>query len=148
MRQLKKYTLVLALFIIAGFTVQENSVEGLTIQFRKISESSFIPGEPNGTIAVFPEEASEGMKFVKLKLTLKNNGTKDCIFDFSDVYISNEQDTLYRFLKFQGYFTSTKTKIKPKKEIDRIILFEFPETSKPKELFIENKRYPIIKTEK
>lgn len=131
-------------FIVAGFKIENSNIEGLIIKFRKVSEDYMRPGPPNGSMGSMPIEAAEGMKFVKLKLTLKNEGEKDCIFDFADVYISTEQDSLYRFLKFQAYFTSTKTKIKPKKEIDRIVLFEFPDKAKPKELFIEDKRYKII----
>lgn len=130
--------------IIAAFKIKNSAIDGLHIKFRKVSEDYMRPGSPNGPLGSMPIEAAEGMKFVKLKLTLKNEGEKDCIFDFENVYISTEQDSLYRFLKFQAYFTSTKTKIKPKKEIDRIVLFEFPDNAKPKELFIEDKRYKII----
>lgn len=130
--------------IVTGFKAENSSIEGLNIKFRKVSEDYMRPGVPIPLMQPMPIEAAEGMKFVKLKLTLKNEGEKDCIFDFADVYISSEQDTLYRFLKFQAYFTDTKTKIKPKKEIDRIVLFEFPDKSTPKELFIEDKRYKII----
>jgi hypothetical protein len=135
------------LLVITGFTVQENNVDGLSIKFRKVSEDYLKPGIPNGKYLVAPIEASQGMKFVKLKLTLKNEGQKDCVFDFADVYISTEKDSLYRFLEFQQYFVGTKTKIKPQKEIKRIVLFEFPEKEKPKELFIEDKRYKIQEKE-
>ena len=142
------FLLSLLLLVITGFTVQENNVDGLSIKFRKISEDYLKPGKPNGLFLVEPVEASQGMKFVKLKLTLKNEGQKDCVFDFADVYISTEKDSLYRFIEFQPYFTGTKTKIKPQKEIKRTVLFEFPEKSKPKELFIEDKRYKIQEEEK
>lgn len=143
MGKIKIIILSIVLLIVTGFKVDSN-VEGLTIKFRKISEDYMRPGQPNGPMYSMPIEAEEGMKFIKLKLTLKNQGKKDCIFDFEDVYISTEQDSLYRFLDLQAYFTSTKTKIKPNKEIDRIVLFEFPDKATPKELFIEDKRYKII----
>jgi hypothetical protein len=143
MGKIKIIILSIVLLIVTGFKVDSN-VEGLTIKFREISEDYMRPGPPNGPMGSMPIEAEEGMKFVKLKLTLKNQGKKDCIFDFEDVYISTEQDSLYRFLNLQAYFTSTKTKIKPNKEIDRIVLFEFPDKATPKELFIEDKRYKII----
>lgn len=144
MRKIKVIALFMLFIVIAAFKIESSSIEGLQIKFRKVSEDYMRPGQPNGPIISMPIEAAEGMKFVKLKLTLRNEGEKDCIFDFENVYISTEQDSLYRFLKFQAYFTGTKTKIKPKKEIDRIVLFEFPDNAKPKELFIEDKRYKII----
>jgi hypothetical protein len=144
MTKIKLILLLILFIIVAGFKIENSGIEGLNIKFRKVSEDYIRPGEPNYFTRLPIVEAAEGMKFVKLKLTLKNEGEKDCIFDFADVYISSEQDTLYRFLKFQAYFTDTKTKIKPKKEIDRIVLFEFPDKSTPKELFIEDKRYKII----
>ncbi|TDO71067.1 hypothetical protein EV143_11059 [Flavobacterium chryseum] len=144
MRKIKMIVLFTLFIIIAAFKIKNSAIDGLHIKFRKVSEDYMRPGSPNGPLGSMPIEAAEGMKFVKLKLTLKNEGEKDCIFDFENVYISTEQDSLYRFLKFQAYFTSTKTKIKPKKEIDRIVLFEFPDNAKPKELFIEDKRYKII----
>lgn len=88
-------------------------------------------------------EANEGMMFVKLKLTFKNEGSKD-FFNMDDVYISTPQDSLYRFYSLQGN-AATETIIKPKKEIKRILYFEFPNDVKPKELFIENKRFVIRK---
>ena len=65
---------------------------------------------------------------------------------FDDVYISTEQDSLYRFYGFDGYhaFLSSKTRIKPKTEMKRLVLFEFPENKIPNELFIEDKRFKII----
>ncbi|KFF02230.1 hypothetical protein [Flavobacterium hydatis] len=140
-----KITILLMLFIIVtGFKAENSSIEGLSIKFEKVSEDYMRPGDPIPLMPRIPIEAAEGMKFVKLKLTLKNEGEKDCIFDFADVYISSEQDSLYRFVKLQAYFIDTKTKIKPKKEIYRIALFEFPDKLEPKELFIEDKRYKII----
>ncbi|MHA3786933.1 DUF4352 domain-containing protein [Flavobacterium hauense] len=152
----KKIFLLLTLLIIiaSGFRA-DNNVEGLSVTFRKVSEDYVIsvttnnysmngPGVPKGVSGTQPHLADEGMKFVKLKLTLRNDGDKDCTFDFADVYISTEQDTLYPFLTMQTYFARTKIKIKPHKEIDRIVLFEFPDKAKPKELFIEDRRYPII----
>jgi hypothetical protein len=147
MKFYKRCILLLVTFVFIGFTVQENNVDGLRIEFRKVSEDYVKPGIPNGPYPVAMIEASEGMKFVKLKLTLKNVGKKTCVFDFADVYISTQKDSLYRFLEFQTYFVSTKTKIKPQKEIKRVILFEFPDHEKPKELFIEDKRYTIQKEE-
>ncbi|MCR4032344.1 MULTISPECIES: hypothetical protein [Flavobacterium] len=126
----------------------QSNVEGLTIKFKKISEDYIIPGQANGPLGASLIEAREGMKFVKLKVTLKNEGTKNCVFNFEDVYISTEQDSLYRFHSFQGYFVSAATKIKPQKEIDRILLFEFDDKMTPKELFIEDKRYRIIQEKK
>ncbi|TPG38475.1 DUF4352 domain-containing protein [Flavobacterium pectinovorum] len=144
MGKIKMMALLMLFIIIAGFKIENSSIEGLNIEFRKVSEDYVRPGVPMGPMGSTPILAADGMKFVKLKLTLRNDGEKDCVFDFEDVYISTEQDSLYRFLKFQAYFTDTKTKIKPKKEIDRIVLFEFPDNAKPKELFIEDKRYQII----
>jgi hypothetical protein len=144
MTKIKMMALLMLFIIVVGFKIANSSIEGLKVKFRNISEDYMRPGQANGPLGSFPIEAAEGMKFVKLKLSLKNEGEKDCIFDFADVYISTEQDSLYRFLKFQAYFTNTKTKIKPQKEIDRIVLFEFPDNAKPKELFIEDKRYKII----
>lgn len=138
--------IILSLFVIAlvSFKIPDSDVKGLKVKFRKVSENNFIPGPPNGPLSASPIFADEGMKYVKLKLTLINESEEDCVFDFDDVYISTEQDSLYRFLKFQAYFTGTKTKIRPHNEIDRIALFEFPEDAKPKELFIEDKRYKIV----
>ena len=144
MKVLKIYISLLIFFIINGFTIQENNVDGLIIQFRKVSEDYVKPGIPMGKRGSSLIEASEGMKFVKLKLTLKNIGKKDCLFNFSDVYLSTQQDSLYPFLEFQTYFVNFKTKIKPNHEIKRVILFEFPINAKPKELFIEDKRYKVI----
>lgn len=150
---MKKIHLILSvLLIMAANFREENNVEGLTVKFRKVSEDYMIPGSPydgavrgsNGFASPMPVGTDEGMKFVKLKLTLKNEGAEDCTFDFNGVYISTEQDSLYPFLKFQDYLTGTKTKIKPNKEIKRIAIFEFPDKATPKELFIEDKRYKII----
>lgn len=144
---MKSILSVITLFLILSFTFQENNVDGLTIKFRKVSEDYLIPGIPNGPYSSMPIGASDGMKFVKLHLTLKNESEKECLFDFNNVYISTEEDSLYIFYGFQGYFIRTKTIIKPNKEVKRIVLFEFPENAKPKELFIEDKRY-LIKEEK
>jgi hypothetical protein len=138
--------LLITVFIITSFGT-DNNVEGLVVIFRKVSEDYLRSGEPNGIMSVAPILADEGMKFVKVKLTLKNEGEKECVFDFADVYISTEQDSLYRFIKLQGLFTGTKTKIKPHKEVDRTVLFDFPDKAKPKELFIEDKRFIIIEKE-
>lgn len=145
MTKLKRNIYIVLVIILAlmSFSSQEHNVEGLTITFKKISEDYIRPDAPNGPMGSRPIEAAEGMKFVKLKLTLKNQSEKECTFDFNDVYLSTQQDSLYRFLTFQSYFTGTKTKIKPNKELDRIILFEFPDTATPKELFIEDKRYSV-----
>ena len=126
------------LFVFSGFVNPENNVAGLTVKFRKVSEDYIVP-----LAGAIPIEAGAGMKFVKLKLTLRNEGTEDCTFNFEEVYISTEQDSLYRFFKFQGYFVKAQTRIKPKKDIDRMVIFEFPINAKPKELFIEDKKYAI-----
>lgn len=145
MSKLQRNTYILSVILIAlmSFNSQDYSIHGLTITFKKISEDYIRPDAPIGPMGSRPIEAAEGMKFVKLKLTLKNLGEKDCTFDFKDVYLSTQQDSLYRFLTFQSYFKGTKTKIKPNKELDRIILFEFPDNASPKELFIEDKRYAV-----
>ena len=128
-------------------------MDGLTIKFNKVYEDYMIPGIPrtpgtplisNGPLGSLPIAAIEGMKFVKLKMSIKNLGAKNCLFNFDDVYISTEQDSLYRFYGFQGYFLKSITKIKPQKEITRIAIFEFPDGMVPKEMFIEDKRYKII----
>jgi hypothetical protein len=143
----RNISLIVSLIVIAitSFKIANANVNGLSVKFRRISESNTIPGPPMGPISSPPIYADEGMKYIRLKLTLENTGDEECVFDFDDVYISTEQDSLYRFLKLEAYFTGTKTKIKPHKKIDRIALFEFPETARPKELFIEDKRYTIIK---
>lgn len=156
MRKYISLLLLMLAFLTAGFKVNYYDVDGLSVKFRKVSEDYVMQGgiqqigdgkinpgsalPPNQTVPVYAED---GMKFVKLKLTLINNGNKNCVFDFADVYISTEQDSLYRLVKLQSYFGNTKTKIKPGKEIDRIAFFEFPDKAKPKELFIEDKRYTI-----
>ncbi|MEO8237209.1 MAG: hypothetical protein ABI793_05070 [Flavobacterium sp.] len=146
---MKSFFYFFLLFFYLSFSYcQENNVEGLTIKFKKVSEDYMIPGIPNGPYGSMPIAANEGMKFVKLKISMTNEGNINCIFNFDDVYISTEQDSLYRFYKFQGYFVNSITKIKPQKEISRILLFEFPDKMTPKELFIEDKRYKIIVEEK
>lgn len=122
---------------------QENNVEGLTIEFVKVSEdyvynlSSFNAGYLGSALY-----AIDGMKFVKIKMRLKNEGNKNCIFNFDDVYVSTEQDSLYRFYKIFKNEDNT-VKIKPQKEITKSMLVEFPDERTPKELFIEDKRYKI-----
>ena len=136
----------LLFLLLTGFAVQENNVDGLAVTFKKISEdyiiSIVIPGAMSSYVYTDMIEAHEGMMFVKMKLILKNEGNKDCVFNMDDVYISTPQDSLCRFYRFQGEYAS-ETIIKPKKEIKRILYFEFPNDVKPTALFIENKRYPI-----
>lgn len=143
MKFIKIYLLSLLTFL-TGATAQENNVEGLKVTFRKVSEdytASFSAGW--GTPSV-PIDALEGMKLVKLELTLKNEGQKDCRFDFYDVYLSTEKDSLYRFVTFLPSFRKTSVIIKPNKEIKEKILFEFPDEATPNELFIEDRRYKVI----
>ncbi|TGD58479.1 hypothetical protein [Flavobacterium humi] len=133
--------------MLTGFAVLENNVEGLTVTFRKISEDYIIlESIPNSMRPSYVYsnmiEANENMMFVKMKLIFKNEGTKDCVFNMDDVYISTPQDSLYRFHSFQGKYDS-QTVIKPQKQIKRILYFEFPNDVTPKELFIENRRFPI-----
>ena len=122
---------------------QENNVEGLTIEFVKVSEDyvhhigGLGPSYPG--LALY---AIDGMKYVKIKMRLKNEGSKNCIFNFDDVYVSTEQDSLYRFYKIFKNEDNT-VKIKPQKEITKFMLVEFPDERTPKELFIEDKRYKI-----
>ena len=151
---MKSILLIILVFLITSFSVQENNIEGLKIRFKKVSEKEIIesPGgfySPGPNIPPSyrpPVHAIEGMKLVKLNLILKNEGTKDCNFNFDDVYISTEQDSLYQFDGFGGNFgfNKSETVIKPQKEIKRIATFLFPENAKPKELFIENRRFKII----
>jgi hypothetical protein len=129
---------IILIFLLTSFRIQENNVDGLKIKFRKVANVYSMPSGPGG-IQMFP---SEGMTFKMLKLILSNDGTKDCTFNFNDVYISTKKDSLYSFSFFYG-FSNPETKIKPQKEIDRIVYFEFPEDENPKELFIEDKRYKI-----
>jgi hypothetical protein len=141
------------MFFLVSFSInQESNIEGLVIKFNKVSEDYVIPGVPNGPYGASPIVAGEGMKFVKLKITLENKGNKNCTFNFDDIYISTEQDSLYRiyiFPKyFPKYFISSDAKIKPQKEITRSIFFEFPDKMTPKELFIEDKRYKIVEEKK
>ena len=157
MRKRINFVIALCIIVVASIKAQESNIEGLTVKFRKVSEDYVLSG-PNQSSAVSQHTvgnsnnmsstsvtfADDGMKFVKLKLTLKNEGEKDCNFDFANVYISTEQDSLYGFIQLQTSFTGTKTKIKPHKEIDRIVFFDFPDKATPKELFIEDKRYRII----
>ena len=95
-KYIKPILSVLLLFSIVSFTIQENNVDGLSVKFRSVSEDYLIPGIPIGPpyYSTPPIPSSEGMKFVKLKLTLKNDGSKDCLFNFDDVYISTENDSL------------------------------------------------------
>lgn len=133
--------------MLTGFTVQENNVDGLAVTVRRISADYIISkpiANPMGPSYVYSNiiEASEGMMFVKMKLTFKNEGSKDCVFNMDEVYISTPQDSLYRFHSFQGEYAS-ETVIKPQKQLKRILYFEFPNDVKPTALFIENKRYSI-----
>jgi hypothetical protein len=137
----KIYTLTLLLFL-STVNAQENNVEGLTVTFTKVTEDYLEIATYNGNIV--PLEAIEGMKLVKLKLTLKNEGQKDCQFDFSSTYLSTEKDSLYPFTMYMNYNKNTIEKIKPKKKVNRVILFEFPDNATPNELFIEDKRYKVI----
>jgi hypothetical protein len=137
------YILTLLLFL-SAVNAQENNVEGLKITFKKVSEdyaSSISAGW--GTPSV-PIDALEGMKLVKLQLTLKNEGQKDCRFDFYDVYLSTEKDSLYRFVTFLPSLRKTTVILKPNEEIKKKILFEFPDNATPNELFIEDKKYKVI----
>lgn len=43
------------------------------------------------------------------------------------------------------YNENTIVKIKTNKEVNKVILFEFPDNATPNELFIEDKRYKVIK---
>lgn len=139
---------------------QENNVDGLTIEFIKISEDYV--HHPNAYnisyftspshIVPLPHMASEiyatdGMKFIKIKIKFKNEGNKNCIFNLDDVYVSTEQDSLYRFYKYYRD-EDNSVKIKPQKEVTKVVLVQFPDESMPKELFIEDKRYKIIVEEK
>jgi hypothetical protein len=120
---------------------QENNVEGLTIEFIKVSEDYVYQsyGFSNMGSGIY---AIDGMKFVKIKMRLKNEGSKNCIFNFDDVYVSTEQDSLYRFYKiFKNEDNSVI--IKPQKAVTKFMLVEFPDERTPKELFIEDKRYKI-----
>lgn len=137
--KLKIIVPVLAILLLTGFTIQENNVDGLKIKFRKMTNVYTMPSKNNGDWPIYP---NEGMTFKMLKLTLLNEGDKECTFNFKDTYISSQKDSLYRFSFFYG-FSDAKTKIKPKKEISRIVYFEFPENENPKELFIEDKRFKI-----
>jgi hypothetical protein len=130
---------ILLLFLLTSYTTQENNVEGLKIKFKKVTNVYSMPKGP-GAIEIFP---SEGMIFKMVQLTLSNEGTKECRFNFKEVYISTQKDSLYSFSFFYG-FSSSKTKINPQKKIDRIVYFEFPENENPKELFIEDKVFKIV----
>lgn len=146
----KNLNLIISLVVIVStcyISSNRSNIEGLTVKFRKVSEDYVRSGDrdynfPYGT--AMPVYADEGWKFVKLKLKLKNEGKTDCIFNFNDIYLSTEQDSLYRRLETTGISTGNETKIKPGKEIKRTVLFEFPDKATPKELFIEDKRYAVI----
>ncbi len=140
MRKIKILIVLTGLIFLTSFTQEENNVVGLDIKFRKISEDYLKPGTPNGPYMVMPVEAAEGMKFVKLKMTFTNHGTKDCIFILADSYISTQKDSLYRAIDLTGQ----KTKIKPGKETKISVLYEFPDKDTPKEFFIEDRRFQIV----
>ena len=135
----------LLIFLITSFKNQENNIEGLKIKFTKVTDVSFTNVNSStsfnsNNFGKFPEG-----NYKMLKVTLTNEGNKDCTFNFKDTYISTQKDSLYRFSFFYGY-SGFKTHIKPQKEITRIAYYEFPEDENPKELFIEDKRF-IIKVE-
>lgn len=130
---------IILIFLLTSFKIRENNLDGLKIKIRKVTNVYSLPSRENSNWQIFP---NDGMTFKMLKLTLSNEGNKDCTFNFKDTYISTQKDSLYRFSCFYG-FSSSETKIKPHKEITRIVYFEFPESENPKELFIEDKRFKI-----
>jgi hypothetical protein len=157
----------LLLFLILSFTVQEYNVEGLNIEFKKVTYVSlymydgqsltFGNNYSNGTanslvITKAPEIPNEGFIFEKLKLILTNTGKADCMFDLNNVFISTKRDSLYpfsftdnRLLTRLGIKSQTIIKIEPNKSITKTIYFEFPDNEEPKELYIENRKFKIEK---
>lgn len=131
----------LLIFLLTSFRNQENDIEGLKIKFNKVSNVAFLDIY-NKDFGSFPVGKFREGNYKMLKLTLSNEGNKDCTFNFKDTYISTQKDSLYRFSFFYGY-SLFKTKIKPKKEITRIAYYEFPEDDDPKDLFIEDRRFTI-----
>ncbi len=128
--------------IFTNFTTHKNSIEGLDVKFRKVTEAYIITRTYPiaGSLSVTPDK---GFKYVKLKLTLKNTGNNECNLELADTYISTEKDSLYPFYCLEGTMTNTKTRIKPSKEVNRNVYFVFPEHAKPIELFIEDRRFKI-----
>lgn len=131
----------LLIFLLTSFRNQENNIEGLKIKFNKVSNVAF-SDIYNKDFGSFPVGKFREGNYKMLKLTLSNEGNKDCTFNFKDTYISTQKDSLYRFSFFYGY-SLFKTKIKPQKEITRIAYYEFPDNDNPKELFIEDRRFTI-----
>ena len=137
------------------------NADGLKVTFRDVYEDDYFYHEqlmgnfplgnptptqpiPNNTVSYETFTPSDGMKFVVLALTLENTGPKDCTFDFSEVFISTPKDSLYPMTWLRGRY-SVETKIKSKKKIKRTVYFEFPKHYEPNELFIEDKRFKIVK---
>lgn len=117
-------------------------VDGLSVSFLGMSSNpDFMRYDRVNNTAhqLFPHE---GMVFVSLRGTYKNNGVKTCDFDLKDAYLSTEKDSLYPLYSLESR-TDTKVRIKPGKQVNRVLVFEFPEKEKVKELFIEDKRFRV-----
>lgn len=152
--QMKKVLLLLLLFIAAGFAIPGNNVDGLTVEFKSITDDTIAFTDKKITMGYKVGEriytgtevtAHKGMKFLGIRVVFKNEGVKNCEFNLKDIYLSTEQDSLYQFVTLQGWHDDN-TKIKPNKKISRTLIFEFPEKAIPKELFIEDKRYKVALT--
>ena len=128
-------------FVLNSFS--QNNVDGLTVRFIKLSEDYVYPGAGYGRFDSNSPSAADGMIFMNITIKMKNEGNKDCVFNLDDVYVSTEQDSLYRF--YRCYTTEDNSvKIRPQKEMTRAVIVEFPDGMTPKELFIEDKRYKLI----
>ncbi len=147
----------LLIFLVLSFTVQEYNVEGLNIEFKKVTYVSLYMYDGQRAantlmITKTPEIPHEGFIFEKLKLILTNTGKADCIFNLNNVFISTKSDSLYpfsftdnRLLTRLGIESQTTIKIEPNKSITKTIYFEFPDNEEPKELYIENRKFKIDK---
>lgn len=138
---MRKIIFILLVFTLTSFSKQENNVQGLTLEFKKISEDYVYPFLGRGSSLKPISYANEGMKYVELKVIFKNSGSNQCIFNLDDVFLSTEKDSLYR--TFENFYNN-KTKIKPQKKKTERIIFEIPNESKPNELFIEDRKFKII----
>jgi hypothetical protein len=152
----------LLLLLILGFTVQENNVDGLRIEFKKVTYvssysydgTSYLEKNKNPLTLLKKEREMphEGFIFEKLKLKLTNVGKTDCIFDCNHIFISTKKDSLYpfsftdnRILTGMGLNTATQVKIQPNETITKTLYFEFPDDEAPNEIYIENRKFKIIK---
>lgn len=146
----KKIIILLLLLVsFASFTVQQSDIEGLRVEFKAITEDTIVAAaqsintiDGDNTIT-----AQAGMKFIRLRIGFKNEGSETCMFDVSNTYISTGKDSLYQFTAQESRQMEVVF-LKPQKSIQRTLIYQFPKNENPKELFIEDKRYKIILKQK